>query len=149
MKYEYDTARPYIASYLLIRRGNKLAFVLRSNTDWMKSHYGLPSGKVEKGESFTDAVIREAKEEIGIGIKPQDLKYVHTAHRHEETDWVDVYFEAVKWSGEPYNAEPQMHSDIAWLNPNDLPTNTIPATVFALKEIGLGKYYSEYGWTKD
>ncbi len=48
----YDTAQPYIASYLIIRKEGKIAFVLRENTRWMNNHYGPPSGKIEKKRKF-------------------------------------------------------------------------------------------------
>lgn len=44
----YDIETPYTAVYLVFRKNNKVAFVLRSNTDWMEGYYGLPAGKVEK-----------------------------------------------------------------------------------------------------
>ena len=47
----YDTATPYLASFVIIRKEGKIAFVLRTNTGWMNGYYGLPSGKVEKVES--------------------------------------------------------------------------------------------------
>lgn len=142
----FDTATPYIASYVIVRKNNKIAFVLRSNTGWMNNHYGLPSGKVEKDESYSAAAIREAAEEIGIKIAPEDLRFVHVMHRREGHDWVDVYFEADKWQGTPMNAEPHVHSELAWLDLGDLPENVIPSVRYALEQISQGNAYSEYGW---
>jgi 8-oxo-dGTP diphosphatase len=142
----FDTATPYIASYVIMRKGNKIAFVLRSKTNWMNNYYGLPSGKVEKQENYKRAAIREAKEEVGIDINPKDLKFVHVMHRNEGHEWVDIFFEAAKWQGEPYNAEPHMHSEFLWLDLKKLPKNTIPSVAFALGKISKGELYSEYGW---
>src|SRR5690606_19782130 len=129
-------------SYVLVKKEGKVAFVLRSNTSWMNNYYGLPSGKVENDESYIKAAIREAKEEIGISIRRQDMKFVHVMHRREGFDWVDVFFEVIKWQGKPYNAEPHVHSELAWLDVDNLPKNTIPSVRFALKEISKGKVYS-------
>lgn len=144
----FDTATPYIASYVIIRKEGKIAFVLRSNTGWMNNYYGLPSGKTEKDESFSSGAIREAKEEIGISVKPEHLRFAHVMHRNEGMDWVDVYFDVSEWEGTPYNAEPHMHSELAWLDPINLPKNVIPSVKFALEQIQAGKSYSEYGWDK-
>lgn len=148
----YDSATPYIASFVLVRKAGKIAFVMRSNTQWMNGFYGLPSGKVEKEESFSAAALREVKEEIGVTVLPDQLRYIHTTQRHEPgsfaTDWIDVFFEAEQWSGEPHNAEPHMHSELAWLDPNNLPENVIPAVKFSLEQIEAGKLYSEYGFGK-
>jgi len=148
---KYDTATPYIASYIVVRNEGKIAFVLRSNTSWMNGYYGLPSGKTEKDESFVAGAIREAKEEIGISLKPENVRHILTVHRKEPSEigmtWVDVYFEADTWEGEPYNAEPHMHSKLEWLDPDKLPENVIPAVMFALEQIKNGRNYGEYGWS--
>lgn len=143
---KFDTAMPYIASYVIVRKGKKIAFVLRSNTSWMNGYYTLPSGKVETGESYTAAAIREVEEEIGINVVIENMHFVHAVHRHEETDWVDMYFEAKKWTGKPFNAEPHMHEELTWIDPSDLPDKVVPCVRDALKQIQTGKSYSEYGW---
>ncbi len=143
---KYTTATPYIASYVLARRDNKIVFVLRENTGWMDGYYGLPSGKVEKGETYSQAAVREAKEEIDIEIKSEHLKFTHLSHRKAEDAWVDVYFEAVSWQGEPINAEPGVHKEIAWLAVDNLPDNVVPAVRFVLEQIKAGNTYSEYDW---
>lgn len=146
---KYDTATPYIASYVFFRRGDTVAFVLRSNTSWMNDYYGLPSGKVEKGESYLQAAVREAKEEVGITVTEEQLRHALTVHRIESPEddannWVDIYFEVSSFDGEPYNAEPDVHSELAWLDINNLPDNVIPSVRHALAEIAVGKTYSEY-----
>lgn len=148
MSKQYDTAQPYTAAYIVLRRDNKVALVLRENTSWMNGYYGLPSGKVEKGESFAACAVREGKEEVGIDIKLADLRYIHTSHRNgnDGTNWVDVYFEPTIYEGEPYNAEPHMHAELAWFDINDLPENTLDYTKFTLSQIEQGNYFSEFGW---
>lgn len=147
---KYNTARPYIASFVIVRKDNKVAFVLRENTKWMNGYYGLPSGKIEKSEQSSAAAIREAKEEIGIIVKAEHLKHLITIHRQEPgeigNEWIDFYFEVAEWEGEPYNAEPHMHSKLAWLDIDNLPENIIPSVRDALLQIKAGKAYGEYGW---
>lgn len=135
------------SAYVLFRRGNKLAFIKRGNTGWMDGMYGLPAGRVDEGESFTQAAIREAYEESGAVVTAQNLKPVLTWQRHyADGDWVDVVFEASKWEGELYNAEPDVHTELAWLDLDNLPSNIIPEILFALEQIKAGKTYAEYGW---
>jgi 8-oxo-dGTP diphosphatase len=145
---KYDTQTPFLASYLLFRKDNKVAFLLRSNTNWMNGYYSLPAGKVEKEESFIQAAIREGLEETGVKISPDNLTLVHSIHRHHagETDWVDMVFEVKNWQGELHNAEPEIHSELTWFKPEELPENTVPYVVFMIEQIQKGEPYSEYGW---
>jgi 8-oxo-dGTP diphosphatase len=149
VKPKFDSAAPYIAAFIILRnKQNKIAFVLRENTAWMDGKYGLPAGKVEWNESFSLAAIREAKEEAGVTIKPEDVEFAIAGHRHsDDTDWVDVYFVANKWEGKPYNAEPNVHAELAWLDPNNLPDNIVPSQRSALEAMVAGKKYTEFGWS--
>jgi len=147
----YDSARPYIACFVILRKEDKIAMVLRKNTGWMDGYYGLPAGKVEYGEPYAPAAVREAKEEAGVDINVEDLKFVHIAHRHYENDeeimdWVDVYFEAVEWTGEPYNAEEDKSERLDWIDIDKPPEAIVPSQRDAILKLHKGEHYSEYGW---
>ena len=149
MANHYDTQRPYVASYVLLKQGSKAAFVLRANTGWMNGYYGLASGKVENGESFTQAAIREAKEEVGVTITPNQLTPVMTCHRRElgeEMTWVDLLFVATDWQGEVVNAEPDIHAKVEWFDLDNLPENVIPSLRYMLEQHRAGNTFCEYGW---
>lgn len=52
---------------LLIINNNKMLLVHPTNAPWYGT-YSIPKGKLEKGETYIDAAIRETKEETGIKI---------------------------------------------------------------------------------
>ena len=134
--------------YVILRRDEKIAFVLRTNTDFMNGKYSLPAGHAEDMETYREAAVREVKEEVGVDIIPSDLRFVHLMQR-KRTDHirVDVLFEAVKWQGEPINAEPDMHGELAWFAMHDLPyAKIMDFQAAALKGIADGATYSEFGW---
>lgn len=144
---KFTSAAPYIACFVLLRRGNTVAFVKRGNTGYMDGYYGLPSGKVEWGESYTQAAIRESEEEVGVLIKPEHMHHALTLHRHDEdSDWIDILFEVDDWGGEVINAEPNVHDEVKWLDIDNLPDNVVPPIRYALERLKAGAHYAEYGW---
>lgn len=144
----YDTARPYIAAFVIFKKDNKIAFVLRENTGWMDGQYGLIAGKVEHHESFLQAAIREAKEEAGVDLRPDNLTHALTVHRTapDGYEWIDTIFMAKDWKGELVNGEPDKHKSLDWLDVDNLPDNVIPVGKFYLEQIAAGNHYAEYGW---
>lgn len=152
---EVHSARPNVAAFIVFRKDGRVAFLKRQNTDWMNGHYGLPAGKVEPEESPAQAAIREAKEEVGINLRPEDLRHLVSVYRtnyaaddkdNQASLWLDVIFEAKSWQGELYNAEPHVHSELAWFKPDNLPENITPYIAFFFEQIKAGNRYAEAGW---
>lgn len=144
---KYDSATPYISAFVLFRKGDKAAFLMRQNTGWMDGYYDIVAGKVESGETYRQAAVREAKEEAGVDIRSEDLTHLLTAHRNSDNmTWVDVVFEVRQWRGELYNAEPHKHGSLDWLDLDNLPDNIAPPGRYRLEQIAAGNSYAEYGW---
>ena len=133
---------------IILRRDDKVLFLLRKNTGWSDGSYGLPSGHVEKDESFKQAACREVLEEVGIIIKPEQLEHRITFHAFDERGdvRVGIYFEAMNWTGEPRNVEPDVHGELAWFDPDNLPETVTTNARMKFKEIKIGSKYIEYGW---
>jgi len=140
-----------VAVNLVLRKDGKILLLKRVNTGHQDGMYSLVAGHIEGNELMTVAVAREAKEEIGIIIKPRDLTFVHLTHRLAENstqeEYVDMFFEASKWQGEVVNSEPNKCSELMWCMPNDLPPLMQPFIQVVLENISNSSYYSEY--TKD
>lgn len=147
----YNTARPYLASFVLLKKDNKIAMILRKNTGFMNGCFGVPAGKVEYHETFSQAAVRESLEEAGVTIDESDLQFVHVVHRHHQDDaqfmdWVDMYFVVERWEGEPHNAEPNKGEELRWFDLNNLPDNVVTPQLAALQAIARGEAYSTFGW---
>lgn len=145
-----NQARTRAAVYIMIKKGNKAPFIKRSNTGYRDGEWAMPSGKVDRGESFSAAAIREAKEEVGVDIHPEDLEYVLTLHRRSDDKpdqaWVDVLFVVEKWEGEPYNAEPHKHGELKWLELDELPMTVIEYQRALVEAHKNNLPYVEFGW---
>ncbi len=135
---------------LILECDGKILMIYRQNTSVYKNVYGLPAGKVEKGESLKHNMIREAHEEIGIHLDPKDIELAVTlwAKYHNEkgdpVEDVGFFFKATRYTGEIVNAEPHKHGHLKWVNIDDLPQDTLLFTKIALSAYRQGLNYVEY-----
>jgi hypothetical protein len=56
------------------------------------------------------------------------------------------YAQALNWKGEPYNAEPDKCSRIAWWPINRLPDSTYPYTAEGVRAYLHGEPFKNVGW---
>lgn len=134
--------------YIVLKRDGKIAFLQRTNTDFMNGKYTLAAGHVEGLETYRQAAVREAEEEMAVHIAPQDLRHLHTMVRNcDDHVRIDLFFEAVTLQGEPANNEPDMHGELVWFDEANLPDDKImDFEASALQCIARGETYSEFGW---
>ena len=89
-------------------------------------------GKVEKGEAYTEALIRECREELDVTVKPLDT-FMDVTHVYPDMTVHLILINAVISEGEPKMLE---HNDIRWITPDEIPKyDFCPADVEILKEI--------------
>lgn len=112
--------------FLYIKRGDKILLSRRFNTGYKDGNYSLASGHIKKGEILEEALIREAKEELGITIKKEDIFLIYIMNRETtEGGRIDFVFTVSKWGGEINNNEPNKCDRLAWFNAEKLPKNII------------------------
>jgi len=135
---------------LILRRDQEVLLIRRSNTGYEDGLYCCAGGKIDGNEPATEALIREAREELGIILKKEHLKVVHVVHRKLKRDYdpelIGFFIEATKWEGIPQNMEPHKHDDIAWFPLHNLPENLMPTFKHVASMIENNIFYSELGW---
>jgi ADP-ribose pyrophosphatase YjhB (NUDIX family) len=130
--------------YLVLTRQEDILLIRRFNTGFEDGNYTLIAGHVEAGESFSEALIREAREEANITIMPHHLKAVHIMHRkYEHEERIGVFMHATNWENEPCIMEPHKHDDLRWISLKQLPVNISPYVKLALANIQNHEFYSE------
>lgn len=140
--------RVRVAVHLMLVRDGRVLLMKRCNTGWEDGIYALAGGHLDGKESVTDAMMREAKEETDIVLARENLKVVHTRHRMSTNnlEYIDVYFFASVWHGEPRIAEPDKCDDLRWFPIADLPENMRSLDRQAVEDFGRGVTFSEAGW---
>src|SRR4030042_523687 len=133
-------------SFLVLIKDRKILLLRRFNTGHLDGNYSMGGGPLDGNETFTQAAVREAKEEAGIEINPKDLQVVHAMHRKcPNEERIDVYLLAKEWKGEPKNMEPHKCDDLSWFRLDNLPGNVVPYVKQAIDRIKNKAFYSEHG----
>ena len=89
-------------------------------------------GKVEKGETFEEALIRECREEIGVTVKVGDV-FMEVDHEYPDITIHLTLFNAEIIDGVPQKLE---HNDIRVITPDEIPQYRFcPADDEILKKI--------------
>lgn len=136
---------------LIVRDGDDVLLALRDGTGYADGQWNLPSGKLEAGEDAVTAVLREAREEIGIRLRPEDVPMVATVHHRNAAGLgrIGLVFAATydeERHGVPVNAEPHKCAGVAWFPADALPENTYPYTVACVEAHQAGRPLQLSGW---
>jgi ADP-ribose pyrophosphatase YjhB (NUDIX family) len=118
--------RPQLAASAAIFREGKVLLVRRARSPGL-GRYSLPGGRVEFGESLTEAVMREVREETGLSIAVVGLAGWREAlpnPAHGMTGHYVIMSFAARWSGGEVRLNDEL-DDALWRVPGDytgLPT---------------------------
>jgi ADP-ribose pyrophosphatase YjhB (NUDIX family) len=118
-----------ISAGLLIIWKNKV--LLAKPAKSLKKMWGLPKGKLEAGETYLDAAIRETEEEIGITV-PKDMiskEYFTIKYKNSKTkkNYKTIIY---------YTVEIDHLSDLG------LTSEVIPKRMLQLREIAKARFLS-------
>lgn len=119
------------AVHLILIDGNKILVQKRAKNGsklW-PGYYALPAGHVDEGENQYEALVREAREELGIELDPKDIIKEYTVLRRNFFDidgkrlepYIDYYFEMEKYNGTPSIMEKDKCEELKWVDINNLP----------------------------
>ncbi|MBA2729026.1 MAG: NUDIX domain-containing protein [Parachlamydiaceae bacterium] len=114
--------------HLIIRQENKILLMRRHKTGFADGQYALVAGCHESDEPISSAIIREAKEEVGIDLRPEWLTMGCVMHIKIDNpgERVCFFFIANQWNGTITNCEPHKCDDLRFYPLEELPKNLIP-----------------------
>jgi 8-oxo-dGTP diphosphatase len=114
--------RPFLAvSAAIVRDGHIL--VVRRARPPARNLFSLPGGVVETGETLTEAVAREVREETSLAIDPVGLAGFRETIARDGEGRIERHFVilcfAARWAG----GEPRLNEELSearWLRPSEL-----------------------------
>ncbi|HXF28290.1 MAG TPA: NUDIX domain-containing protein [Chlamydiales bacterium] len=138
---------------ILIMKEGKVLMLKRAYKNW---GFGVVAGELEKGESLRQSIVRHAKKEVGINIQENDVRFlcvVHYKTQNAKEAPVVFFFTTEKWVGEPFNKEPERHSEWGWFDIHQHPDHLAPGEKLVLdayKNRGITSVvYVESGWAEN
>lgn len=130
---------------------DKILYIKRHQYSPQGDTWGIPAGKLEKGENPWNAVIREISEEVGLDLKKEDLRNMGKLYvRLPEIDYIFHLF-AFKFNRLPKTQlKLDEHVEERWLTPKevlklDLIKGGVEALKFYLKGLELEAHAFGYG----
>lgn len=130
--------------HLILLRGGDVLLARRANTGYADGLLHTPSGHLEDGEDVRSGMIREAREEIGVELAPDDL-HAAVVMQHRAPDgsarigWFFVAHRATATATAtgvaPENREPDKCSELGWY-----PLDALPDDMVAYCRAGLDAY---------
>jgi len=118
--------RPGVSAIILRPEG--ILLQLRSDNHL----WGLPGGGVEPGESVSEAIVREVREETGLEVRPGRLIGVYSSPAHHQIvtypdgnviHYVSTTFECEIVGGTLACGDESL--DLRWFDPQELPAECV------------------------
>ena len=125
---------------------NEILLLKRKNNKSFGNMWGLPAGKVNKGESVHDATIRELNEESGIKItNPRLLDTFYV--RHHQSDFIYHLFHTETTEKQSVILSNTEHTEHQWISPwHTAHLNMVPGTTENIDYFYRDNYHLKY-WT--
>lgn len=122
---------------------DKVLFTVR-NVDPDKGKWDLPGGFIDPNETAEEAACREIKEELGMNLKPSDLKYITTSpnnylYKNVPYRTMDIFYECSLASDVIQVAAEDEIQELIWVKRAAIDLNQIGFV--SIRKV-IGTYYS-------
>lgn len=136
-----------ISVHLILLQNDRILLQKRKNTGYADNLYGLPAGKIDPNESATQAMIREAKEELGICLKTSWLELTSIVHGKDSgREGVAFFFKTSQYEGVIENKEPDKCEYLKFFQIQALPDGLVPYMKCGIENTLNKIIFSEFGW---
>ena len=113
-----------VAVALIVSRDGKVLLCERPQGKSYALQWEFPGGKLEPGESSSEALARELREELEIDAEVGELLHRQVSHYADGGTFAVEYYLVERWSGAMRN---MVFADIRWVELTELPSFDILA----------------------
>ena len=126
-----------VASIAIIDANDQILIAKRPNKKHLSGFWEFPGGKVEKGESPENALVREVKEELNIDINNKCIApLTFSEFNYEKFQLLLLLYVCRRWEGEPISME---KNEIKWVKVNTLRQYKMPpaddSLIYSLQDL--------------
>ena len=127
-----------LTNMCMVYRGTQVLVQDRVGDDW--SGIAFPGGHVEKGESLTDAVIREVREETGLTIRSPQLCCVKDWINDDGTRYIVLLYKTDQFEGTIRSSD---EGEVYWIEKEKLSSANLAKSMDQTLKLFLDDRLSE------
>lgn len=141
-----ESEKVILTNMCMVYDGNKVLVQNRAKGSW--TGLTFPGGHVERNESFTDAVIREVKEETGLTISAPQICGIKQWPESESVRYIVLFYKTDKFKGKIISSD---EGEVFWMDLDDFKDAELARDMKGMLEVFLDDekseffYYSENG----
>lgn len=138
------TEKVIFTNMCMVYSGNQVVVQDRADKRW--SGIAFPGGHVEKGEPFTDAVIREVFEETGLTISAPKLCGIKNWTKEDGSRYIVLFYKTDQFTGELTSSE---EGQVFWTELESLPKLPLARDMQDMIKVFLNEELSEFYYYKE
>ena len=133
-----------ITNMCMVYHGTKVLVQEKTDDDYCGITF--PGGHVEKGESFTDAVIREVLEETGLKISSPVLCGIKDWSNDDGSRYMVLFYKTNKFEGTLSSSE---EGEVRWMELEEMKKSNLADGMDKMLKVFLEESISEYFFYKE
>ena len=139
----------HVSAWIMNEKGQILMQKRSAQKHKNPNKWSKTGGHVDAGETVEHAIAREVKEEVGIEIKKENLKFLTVMFQKSEKKYINFWFTCDEFKGEPKNCEQDKCEKIGWYDIEKLPENIAQKENKIINDYKNNKtlLLDEYGWS--
>lgn len=110
---------------LVVDHNDRILLGKRLGNSYLSGSYGVPGGRVKRGESLFVSAKRELEEETGLNAKEIDFVGLVNDNQRKRT-FLHVVFICTVYEGDLQTMEPEKCEGWKWYGEDNLPDNILP-----------------------